>query len=980
MLKLIHVQKDYTAGNATVRALDGIDIAFRKSEFVSVLGQSGSGKTTLLNLIGGLDQYTSGDLIIGGRSTKEFKDADWDAYRNHSVGFVFQTYNLIPHQSVLKNVELALTISGVSKLERRKRAQEALTRVGLADQMRKKPNQLSGGQMQRVAIARALASDPDILLADEPTGALDSETSVQVMEILKEIARDRLVIMGTHNPELAQRYSTRIVRLLDGKIVDDTAPYDGADDTEAPAKQASGRKHPSMSFGTALSLSLNNLMTKKARTILTCFAGSIGIIGIALVLSVSTGFQEYINRVLEDTLSSYPVTIQAESVDMSSMMETLAEARGQARTEKERDKVYESAIMYDMMNSFTGAEITRNNLTAFKTFLETDEEIRAHLSAVSYAYDAPMNVYVRDRDGAIVKSDIMTLMSKMGTAQYMPTGEQFSSYTSFDMWEEMLPGNDGALVSGTLLEQYDVLAGRWPQSADEVVLFVNRNNELSDMALYMLGLKTTNDMMDFLSTAQAGKEIDTSAVGVWEYADLLGLTFRLIPGFEQYQKNADGTYSDLAATDAGMTLLFGNEEIGVTLKVSGIMRPNPDAVASMMSGSVGYTSALTARLMQKTAEAEIVRAQLADPNTDVLTGLPFAGGAKPATTDVEKAAAFRAYAKALPVAEKAALYREIAAEPTEEYIDATIDELFSGNTREELEKLVLDMYAKQMGLPDTTLIQKYIRNMTDEAFQTAVAAGMREQIAARYTEEAQARLAATSDDEAAALLDSLDAKDGRLAALHDQYVPSRVSEATFEGNLKLLGYASEDSPSSINLYATTFEHKDEIARIIEEYNDAAADEDRITYTDYVALLMSSVTTIINAISYVLMAFVAISLIVSSIMIGVITYISVLERTKEIGVLRAVGASKRDISRVFNAETAIVGLTAGVLGIAISLLMLIPINFILFKLTEIALLKAILPMGGAAILVAVSVTLTFIAGLIPSRLAARKNPVEALRSE
>ncbi|NLL40002.1 MAG: ABC transporter ATP-binding protein/permease [Clostridiales bacterium] len=986
MLTLKDINKIYKTGSLTQVALRDISVSFRKSEFVSILGHSGSGKTTLLNIIGGLDQYTSGDLIINGKSTKEYNDNDWDTYRNHSVGFVFQNYNLIPHQSVLSNVELALTLSGVSKTERRRRAKEALERVGLADQISKKPNQISGGQMQRVAIARALVNNPDILLADEPTGALDSETSIQIMEILKEISRDRLVIMVTHNSDIAEKYSSRIVRLSDGRITDDSDPYQG--DTLPPAEKKAQKKQrstgdkkkPSMSFTTALALSLNNLMTKKWRTFLTSFAGSIGIIGIALILSVSTGVQYYIDRVQEDTLSSYPVIIEAESVDLTSLLESIGNARRKSDEKKhELDAVYENAVMYEMFNSLNSAQVNENNLTRFKDFLETNEEIQSYLSAIQYSYDIDFNIYTKNEEGSIVNPDIYELF-KNSSGMDMSDSSRFSFFSGFKIWEEMLSGKDGEIINETLKSQYEVIAGQWPSSYDEIVLVVDENNEVSDLILYSLGLKSYEEMYDIMLKTQRGEHIDTSNPRSWTYDEILSMTFKLILNFEHYQKNTDGTYTDLSTTETGVEYLFGNDTIGTTLKISGIIRANDDAVSSMMHGSIGYTKALTEYVMDRIRDSEIIQKQLEDRHTDIISGLLFEAANTRTPSDDEKITKIKDYISSLSVDEKASLYTQIESTPTEEYIEKAVSEQLSSIDRAQLESLMIKSYAERMGITDTSSVEAYIESMDDDALYAVAAQGLREAISLSYTEQALARLASISNEALADMLENAAYSREKYISLYDMYMPSEVSQSTYEENLKLLGYASEDSPSSISLFATTFKDKDEIARLITEYNRTVDEEDAISYTDYVALLMSSVTTIINAISYVLIAFVAISLVVSSIMIGIITYISVLERTKEIGILRSIGASKKDIARVFNAETIIVGFGAGLIGIGFTLLLLLPINLILHNLTGINILSARLPVNGAIVLIIISIILTFIAGLIPSGIAAKKNPVEALRVE
>ncbi len=1007
MLKLSNIRKSYMVGGSEVEALKGVDLEFRENEFVSILGPSGCGKTTTLNIIGGLDRYSSGDLIINGRSTKEYKDADWDTYRNHSVGFVFQSYNLIPHQTVLANVELALTLSGVSKTERRRRAKEALEKVGLGDQLNKKPNQMSGGQMQRVAIARALINDPDILLADEPTGALDSETSLQVMALLKEVAKDRLVIMVTHNPELAEAYSTRIVRLKDGMVTDDSDPY--RSEEEAPAltgKRARVGRHTSMSFLTALSLSLNNLMTKKGRTFLTSFAGSIGIIGIALILALSAGINSYIEQVQQETLSSYPVTIQAESVDMSAMMSSFMGARQEAAEgaedaePRESDKVYASTVMFDMINSMVNAETQTNDLKAFKEYLDQGGGGITDLANVRYSYDFDFAFYGEDEDGNIFKSDVIDLMQDAMSTMY---GGDYSSYfdtmgamyESMDVWEELLPGSDGDLVAGQVKDQYDLLYGHWPERRDEVVLFVNSRNEISDLMLYSLGFIPSDDMSQGLLDMMDGKEVEIEQRS-WSYDELCGMTFKLILPAERWEKDAaTGAYVDMSATGAGMDYLYHSSDVGTTLKIAGVARPVEDSNSSMVQGAIGYTSALTAYAIEETEKKEVVAEQLAHEDTDVLSGLPFPTGDEVEPTDGEKETAIREHLSALSVQEKAGAYTDVMGQPGDEYVQNVVDGQMEGMTRQSIEEMILERYASEMGVNEST-IRSYISEMSDEELFSQVEEAIAQQVRAQYAEGVRQRLGGMAQDQLADLLDSSMSEEPDPMAvqmgavpfeawqynyLYDNYMPPTLSDSTYEDNLDLLGYVDKESPSTISLYAETFADKDKIADLIKAYNDNVEDEeDEIEYTDYVALLMSSITDIISGISYLLIAFVSISLVVSSIMIGIITYISVLERTKEIGILRAVGASKRDISRVFNAETLIVGLGAGLIGIGVTLLLILPINAILFHLTGIAGLKAALPPVGGAILVAISAVLTIIAGLIPSRVAARKDPVEALRTE
>lgn len=877
MLQLKNIVKDYVSGDTTVKALKGIDITFRDSEFVSILGQSGCGKTTLLNIIGGLDQYTSGDLIINGKSTKKYKDSDWDTYRNHTIGFVFQSYNLIPHQSVLSNVELALTLSGVSKAERRKRAIEVLEKVGLGDQIHKKPNQMSGGQMQRVAIARALVNNPDILLADEPTGALDSATSIQIMELLKEISKDRLIIMVTHNPELAEKYSSRIVRLLDGKVTDDTMPYEQTDSrvTEnSTSKREKKKKGTSMSYMTALSLSANNLMTKKGRTLLTAFAGSIGIIGIALILALSSGFQSYIKRVEEDTLSSYPIAVEEEQIDYSSMMSAFMGQNVTDAAEKEDGKIYSNNIISEMLNSMI-SQVQVNNLADFKKFIEDENNGFGELvSDIQYGYSTTLNIYKEDTSDGIVQVNPSTVLDTIGMGQLagMSGSSMMGSSMmggSWDVWSELI-GNQ------TLLEsQYDVIAGRWPSAYNEIVLIVDENNEISDYALYALGLKDQKEVADTMARLAKGEEV-VSYKTEYTYEDILDLRYRLVLNTDFYSYDEEsGTYTDVRNNEDSYKAAIAD---GIQLQVVGILRPDPDAVTGAVSGSVGYTSALMEYVINQINASDIVKKQAADPDTDVIIGKPF-------TKDGE----------------------EVEMENT------------------------FDI---------TTL-----------------------------TPEQQAYLAALSQEE--------------LEALMASYMQPATSSATYDDNMEAFGVADLEKPSSIMIYPVDFASKDAISDKISEYNDMVRADGReeavINYTDYIGLMMSSVSTIINAISYVLIAFVAISLVVSSIMIGIITYISVLERTKEIGILRSIGASKHDISMVFNAETLIVGFVSGAMGIIVTLLLIIPINAVIKNLSGISNVAG-LPWMAALILVLISMALTFIAGLIPAKMAAKKDPVVALRSE
>ena len=971
MLKLKDIKKDYTVGDSTVHALKGVNLEFRENEFVAILGHSGCGKTTLLNIIGGLDQYTSGNLIINNKSTKNFTDADWDSYRNHSIGFVFQSYNLIPHQTVLSNVELALTLSGVAPAERKARATEALRKVGLGDQLNKKPNQMSGGQMQRVAIARALVNDPDILLADEPTGALDSETSVQIMDILKEISKDKLIIMVTHNPELALSYASRVIKLKDGLIVDDSAPYSSeGEERHGPAKT----EKTSMGFFTALALSTNNLMTKKARTILTAFAGSIGIIGIALIMSLSNGIQNYIDKVQEDTLSSYPITIQAEAVDMTSMMTSMMGVQAEAEeNQHERDAVYSSTVMYEMMNSMVSADTQTNNLKAFKDYLENAEDISQYISSVQYSYDLDMNLYAEDVDGNIVKTDVVELLqSAMGQTfggDYSAYFDTFgSAYSAMDAWQEMLPGENGEVISPLLKAQYDVLYGRWPEKYDEVVLVVDKNNEVSDLVLYALGLKSNSTLSDDMEAFMAQENLRTDKES-WTYEDICSRTFRYIYPADEYEYDEDEEeYVKVDDEELGLKTLYKN---GLEVKIVGIIRQDEDAMSGMMTGAIGYTHALIEHVVEQAAKKELVKAQLDDPEHDVFNGLSFLDDTDEAFTKNSKIEAAKQYIADATDEELAELYVKYMSVPEDDYVQELIDEQMKDMTRADIEKMVTDYYPGY---------ESMLKKMDDDTLFEYIEKMIGEQIKEQYGIQMANMYSYLSDSTLAHDFGLLSLEDDDYLWLYENAMPPVYSTSTLKDNLKKLGYVDLDSPSKINIYASTFEDKDAIADAIERYNDSVSDDDKIEYTDIVALLMSSISTIINVISYVLIAFVAISLVVSSIMIGIITYISVLERTKEIGILRAIGASKRDVSRVFNAETFIIGLIAGLIGIGATLLLNIPINIIVHDLTGIYAINSTLPAVGGIALVLISVGLTFIAGLIPSGLAAKKDPVEALRTE
>lgn len=986
MLEIRNIVKNYETGSETVHALKGVSIAFRESELVSILGQSGCGKTTLLNIIGGLDQYTSGDLIINGQSTKQYKSADWDIYRNHSVGFIFQSYNLIPHQSVISNVELALTLSGVSKAERRRRAKEALEKVGLGNQLNKRPNQMSGGQMQRVAIARALVNDPDILLADEPTGALDSETSIQIMELVKEIAKDRLVIMVTHNPELAEKYSTRIVKLLDGQIVGDSDPFDPAKEpahSEVRKTEVTKGQKTSMSFLTALSLSKNNLMTKKGRTFLTSFAGSIGIIGIALILSLSNGVQEYINSVERSTLASFPVSIQHETVDYTSLMTSMMNVRDNAEENRDPDRIYTNDISTEMMKTML-SEMQTNNLAEFKEYLESDPDgISASIEEIQYSYDSNLYIYGHSADGDIMQINPSTVMSAMmgqsmadNVSQMTNTYSSLmgsSSMSSYDAFRELLS-------TDMLKTEYEVLAGRLPEAYNEVVVLVTDRNELSDVTLYTLGLRDQGELEGMMSSVMAGESFDLDTGDLsFSYDDLMGMEFSMLTAPEFYQKNDDGTWTDMRSDSEFMEQAAEN---GLKLKVVGILKPDADSlISSTNSGGIGYTHALTEYMIDKTNSSELVKAQKENPDVDVFTGIEFPKADEEEEQPMSQSEAMEMLTGMLTEEQRTKINEGIMAALTEEQ-QAQIQSAMMGMVSDE------QMNSIMMGvLTPEQLTQLQSGADVNSLLTDAQKAQMSAQIAASLTAEQNAELSemmnGMADPTKMYTIFMQVLTTDQLRQLMDMTKEPETTDATYDGNLKLLGVAELSEPSSMKIYATDFESKEKITQLIEKYNDSKIVDDNqadvINYTDYVGLMMSSVSDIINSISYILIAFVAISLIVSSIMIGIITYISVLERTKEIGILRAMGASKRDISNVFNAETLIVGFSAGVIGIAVTLLLNIPINIIIENITGIANV-ALLPWQGGVILVVISMLLTLIAGLVPAGVAAKKDPVEALRTE
>lgn len=1003
MLKLSNIVKEYPTGDEKVVALNDVNIEFRKSEFVSILGHSGCGKTTLLNIIGGLDQYTSGDLSINGKSTKAFKDSDWDTYRNHSVGFVFQNYNLIPHQSVLANVELALTLSGVSKTERKERAKAALEKVGLGNQINKKPNQMSGGQMQRVAIARALVNNPEILLADEPTGALDSETSVQVMDLLKEISKDRLVIMVTHNPELADEYSTRIIRLVDGKIVNDSNPYDSSEEEKSPStapvketrKEKKAKKKPSMSFATALSLSLNNLMTKKMRTFLTSFAGSIGIIGIALILALSNGFTLYIEAIQREALTSYPIMIESATMDMEAMMGSM-ESSATGEVNHDLDKVYPNTIAASMMDSFSAGTWT-NDLEAFKAYIESDRShIRENSSSIRYTYGGSFNIFASDySQGAnkVYPSPITDfagdMMGSMGMGAATDMMGMASMETMMSAWQELIDSPE------LIEEQYDVVAGNLPKNYNEVVLIIDRNNEISDLAIQGLGYMTADEMMESMMSSMTGGTY-TPYDGTFEYDEIIGKTYKIVlePDYYVFDE-ATGTWTDMHGnTEYENQLIENGEEV----RIVGIIKPAAGSLMSTTTGAIGYTADLTEHIINRTNECEIVIQQKANPEVDVFTGLRF-DSVITETPEAEEPVTPEVPADT-PVDVPAEAPADVPKAPTEinsvDDLYQLIDANYKGEINEELKRTIFLVFKDSLTNDEkaelVTLLEKYnfLEGSGFSADQAVDMLGMATEsmlldIIADGMTSGNSSLPAPNINEPDEPVETPEATDPVVPETPEEpevEVPTPLC-ATYEEALTRLGVADLSKPKSIYIYPKDFESKDLISAEIAEYNqnliDSGKEESEIKYTDMIGLLLSSVTKIVDVISYVLIAFVAISLVVSSIMIGIITYISVLERTKEIGILRAIGASKRDISRVFNAETLIVGFVSGALGIGITLLLTIPINLIIDHLTSIAHV-AQLPLAGGIILVLISMALTLIAGLVPSRIAAKKDPVEALRTE
>lgn len=925
MLQIQKISKKYITGDLVQTALNEVSLNLRDSEFVAILGPSGSGKTTLLNIIGGLDRYDSGDLIINGISTKKYKDRDWDSYRNHTIGFVFQSYNLIPHQTVLSNVELALTISGISKAERKKRAIEALEKVGLGKQLHKKPNQMSGGQMQRVAIARALVNDPEILLADEPTGALDSETSIQVMDLLKEVAKDRLVVMVTHNPELAEEYANRIVKVKDGHIISDSNPYEIDIKNMAPPKHENMGK-ASMSLLTALSLSFNNLKTKKGRTLLTAFAGSIGIIGIALILSLSNGVNTYIDNIQKDTMTSYPISIEAETIDISSIMSSGGPTPGKpSDVNHDLNAIYSNGSGIEMASTMTSS-FTENNLTEFKKYLDNpDSEINQYVgeNGIIYSYDTKFGVYTKDSEGTFVNTDGSTLTDKNSSSTTMTGISAMSSMpiskisgfsSSSNNFKELLPGKDGASVSDAIKDSYDLLYGDWPTAYDEVILTLDQNNEISATTLYQLGILPSAEYKELMTKIENGEEIKLESKS-WKYEDICNQEFYMIPDCDTYISNGNGTFTSIKDNVNEMEKLLDN---AIKLKITGVVRPKEDAKNASITSAIGYTKALTDYIIEYTDNSEVVKAQKESSTINVLNGMEFSP-----SSDDEKIADAKKYLEGLGVSDKANLFKTM-------------------------------MYSMQS-----------TSNVEDEGISTSMQAGTPD-------------ISTMSEEQLAAMLDEYlkSPDDDTLLKIYDAY----ISTGSYDDNMTTFGVVSLDAPSSISIYTDSFENKEAISDCIEDYNSTANEEDQISYTDYIGILLSSITTIIDVISYVLIAFVAVSLIVSSIMIGIITFISVMERTKEIGILRAIGASKHNISQVLNAETFIIGLCSGLLGVGISALLLIPINSIIHSVLNLDTINASLPLSSAIGLIILSMILTIIGGFVPAKKAAKKDPVTALRTE
>ncbi len=1008
MLRLKGITKNYQVAGNEIEVLKGLDISFRKNEFVSILGPSGCGKTTTLNIIGGLDKYTSGDLIISGKSTKDFDDRDWDTYRNRRIGFVFQSYNLIPHQTVLSNVELALTIAGISKEEASRRAKIALERVGLKGEEYKRPNQLSGGQCQRVAIARALVNEPDILLADEPTGALDSKTSVQIMEIIKEISKEKLVIMVTHNSEIAKEYSTRIVRLVDGEIIEDSNPYSGEEEKKEEQEKTKRKtlknsaKKSRMSRWTAFKLSLRNLITKKGRTILTSFAGSIGIIGIALILAVSQGTTGYINAVQESTLSSYPLVLEETAVDLTSLIESFL-GTGNSENKHENDAIYKDTVIAELVNALAKAGKNQNDLKGFKKHLDEqlgdeNSKLNSAISGVRYSYNINLDIYTENVDGQIVKSDTSQIMSEMiarymmGIASNGASSDSENSSTSLtgsttdmyggmmmsqSMWQEFLPAKDGGVINPLIKSQYDKIHGEWADEYNEIMLVINDKNEIDDLTLYALGLISEEEIDAIINSAVNGEVLENTS-GRWTYEEVCEQEYTVILPFNCFMPAGSGYVDMREISDEYLKTAFNN---GLKLKVTGIIRQNPDAENHMLTGSIAYNYKLAEHIIKQAEQSEIVKAQLKNPNVDILTGRPFKTSTGNLTNE-QKKTAFIEYVSNLTEKEKANTYIAIKSIMPKEMLDEGVKQMLGAYpTREakvELISSALAMQGAESGI-STEQVKKYLEQMTDENINNLATSVCEALVQVKYAQEVSSSLENIPTEQLNLMFDNEMSNENFDYALYYDTV-TEFSKTTIDSNLKKLGYIPIDSPSAINIYASSFEDKDVIVEAIDNYNSEVEETSQIKYTDFMGIMMSSITTIIDAISYVLIAFVSISLIVSSIMIGVITLISVQERTKEIGILRAIGASKKNVSSMFNAETLIIGFSSGLIGVLVTYLLCIPINLILHALTGISTLSAILPLPAAIILVVISMLLTLISGIIPSKSAAKKDPVLALRTE
>ncbi len=980
MLELRNITKTYKTGSYDVEALQGVSLSFREQEFVAILGPSGCGKTTMLNIIGGLDNYTSGDLVINGHSTKNYSDKDWDQYRNHSIGFVFQSYNLIPHQNVLQNVDLANQISDVPSSEGKDRSIKALESVGLGDEINKRPNQISGGQSQRVAISRALVTNPDIILADEPTGALDSESSKQVMDIIKELAKDRLVIMVTHDAELAEKYADRIVKMKDGLVISDTNPY-SPENTEVKPKKTNKAK---MKLLTAFRLSLNNLWAKKGRTILTALAGSIGIIGIALIFALSYGIQNYINDVQEETLSAYPITIEKEAMDATAFIENLAQRNNDDLKANDKNKIYSQNLMFDFMQGMSSTSSISNNMGKFKKFLEKNKDMQEYVSNIHYSYAIDLPVYTRAKDNKIYYVNLMDLMSSaFATDNYQNAMlSQFTLAGEVNLFQELVPDNNGEKFASMYKDQYDLVTGHMPENYNEIVMILDKNNQVADITLYALGMRDRDELSTMMNKILNNEDVDTKKSESEEFSfdDFLNLELKVILPSKTFTKNeSNGTWTDVSTTETGKDFLYDSDSSAIPLKVVGIVREKADSQIHGISSAFAYTEALTNYIIENTENTEIVKAQLENPEVDVFNGLPFITGDWEEPNAAKKAEDIQTYAKDKSVEELSEFYTWMATEPDNDSVEQAVSNQLASLSREEIQAQVSATYAEQMKI-EAAQVEKFLNEMSDEELFSAVKDVMKEQYVARYKEMATKEVEQIPVEQRAALFKQGEFTEAQWVSLYDKFMPATVSEKSLKENLETLGYRDPEVPETIYIYSKTFEAKDGIADVITSYNEQQEEDDKIQYTDYIALLMSSITAIINGISYVLIAFVAISLIVSSVMIGIITYISVIERTKEIGILRALGASKNNITTVFNVETFVEGLISGVLGILISLALLIPINSLIRNLTGIKEITAAIPVSIGLGLIAISVLLTLIAGAIPARFAAKLDPVDALRVE